>query len=221
MSKLLYPPSPIVPAVFATSPEVFKQRLAFAESTAGAVHIDVIDGEFCPGATLPLEHWPPVTSSYSEVHLMVKRPLEYFAQLAEKKITRVIVHVESQFDVEELHRQAKSLDLLLGLAINPDTDLDRLRPYYELTSYIQIMGVHPGRTGQAFLEPARLAVSYLKHLPNRRLLLSVDGGVTAENITSLKDAGAHYFVTTHAIFDHANWQKGLDSLIAQIKEVPA
>jgi len=210
-------PQPIIPAVLTTSPEVFSQHLEFAANNSRSIHIDVIDNQFCPGKTLAIDAWPEVKIEYSEAHLMVSKPIEYLEKLA-GKVTRAIIHIESDFEVIELADRARRLDLLLGWAVNPDTDLDKLRNFYSISNYIQLMGVHPGSTGQKIVDTTASAVTYLANSNNRRLIVSVDGGVNSDNIESLKNAGANYFVSSAAIFEKGNtWQDNYQELLEKIK----
>jgi pentose-5-phosphate-3-epimerase len=206
---------PIIPAALVTSEKSFAEHLDFAKRTSNSIHIDVIDGEFCRGSALDTDKWPMVDVGYSEAHLMVKKPLDYFEQLKQKNLTRALIHIESEFDKDELVERARSLDLLLGFVINPETDLEALRPYYSLTSYFQVMGVHPGRIGQEMLETTNLAISYIRRTsPNHRLVISVDGGVTKENIPALKRSGADYFVSSAAIYEgEKSWEENYTGLM--------
>lgn len=209
--------SPIIPAILTVSEAEFVKRLDFARVAADAVHIDVIDGEFCQGSSLSIDKWPDLNINYAEVHLMVNNPQQYLERLASKKITRAIVHVEAIKNITELASRARELDILLGVAINPDTDLDELRPFLSATSYVQLMGVHPGAAGQTMQDTTPLAVSYLSKHPTYRLTISVDGGVLPSNLKDLKQAGAQYFVSTQAIFHDLHWQDNLNNLYEALK----
>ncbi|MEX2361837.1 MAG: hypothetical protein WD544_01520 [Patescibacteria group bacterium] len=207
--------SPIIPAALVTNQESFQQHLDFAAKTSQSIHIDVIDGQFCDGQTLSVENWPNIELSYSEAHLMVNNPQEYLELVKAKGVIRALIHIESTFNLEELIKTARSLDLLIGFAINPETDLEKLRPYYGLSSYYQIMGVHPGRIGQLMLDTTNLAVAYIRRTSsNRRLIISVDGGVTLENIPVLKKAGADYFISSAAIYEgEKSWEENYTELM--------
>jgi ribulose-phosphate 3-epimerase len=208
--------SPIIPAVLTNSVDVFSQHLDFAREVGNSIHIDVIDNDFCQGKTLAIKDWPELSIEYAEAHLMVRHPFSYLADLAAKKVTRAIVHIESDFDLIELADQARRLDILLGWAVNPDTDLDKLRNFYPISNYVQLMGVYPGRTGQPLVETVYLAIRYLAKNPSRRLIVSVDGGVSLETAPKLIAAGADYLVSSSAIFQKGNtWQDNYK----QLKEI--
>jgi ribulose-phosphate 3-epimerase len=211
--------SPIIPAALVTSVDSFTKHLEFAKKTSDSLHIDVIDGKFCSGSALAVADWPRIELGYCEAHLMVENPINYLQQVKDKGATRALVHVESTFNPDELVAKARELDLLLGFAINPETDLEKLRPFYGLTSYFQIMGVHPGRIGQELLDTTALAIAYVRRTsPNRRLVVSVDGGVTKENIPELKKAGADFFVSSAAIYEgEKSWEENYTELMEVLK----
>ncbi len=207
--------TPIIPAALVTNEQAMLERLEFARKNSDSIHIDVIDGQFCDGATLPVEQWPELNIGYAEAHLMVKEPLNYLEKIRAKGVTRALVHVESDFNVEKLVNEARRVDVLLGFAINPDTDLEKLRPLYNVSSYFQIMGVHPGRIGQVMLDTTPLAIAYVRRTSsNHRLTITVDGGVTVEHIAALKKAGADHFVSSAAIYEgEKSWQENYDELM--------
>lgn len=205
--------SPIIPSILTISKEDFSKKIEFAKTVGNSVQIDLIGQDFCPGRSLSLESWPSFEIEYAEAHLMVKRPIEYLEEIKKHGIIRAIIHVESTFDHEELVEKAKSLDILIGFAVNPDTDLDKIRPFLSISNYVQVMGVSPGFSGQQELPGTTLAVSYLKHLAGHRLVISVDGGVEQANIGELKKAGASYFVDASGIFEKGNWQENYRQLV--------
>lgn len=208
--------SPVIPAILTSDPEEFAEQVKLAKELANAVHLDVIDGRFCQGRALKIEEWPDFKVNYSEVHLMVEKPLDYLDKLADKKITRAILHVESDMALEDIAKKARELDILLGFAVNPDTDLVDLRKPMAISQYIQTMGVEPGAHGRKLSSLVKTAISYLHHVPPQQIIISVDGGVTKDNIHELKKLGASYFVSNSAIFGegdhHQNYQALLDAL---------
>ena len=196
-----------------------KKHLDFARETSNSIHIDVIDGKFSSGGALAVEDWPEIDLGYSEAHLMVEKPLEYLDKVKEKRVTRAIIHIESEFNIEELTTKARALDVLLGFAINPDSDLEKLREYYGDFNYFQVMGVYPGRVGQGMVEATSMAVSYIRRTSsNRRLIITVDGGVTKQNIPELKKNGANYFISSAAIYNNKkSWHDSYNELVEVAK----
>ena len=217
--KLLQSAEPIIPAVLAQSLEEFNYKLEFGRAV-GSVHLDVINEDFVSGFSLPIESWPDkINVRYSEAHLMVSNPISYLEKIKKHGICRAIVHVESTFDQTELLNKARELDLLIGFAVNPDTDLIKVKTLLSANGYIQVMGIHPGRANQEMIEQTPLAVSYLRKTISRQVYISIDGGVTVENVPKLIRAGASYFVTTHALFADGDPKENYQKLLGTTKEI--
>ncbi len=210
---------PVIPGDLTTTKDEFDKRLVFARQAADAIHVDVADGEFVAATTLSIEEWPALNIGYAEAHLMVRNPVPYLEKLKKVGITRSIVHIESFFEPDELINYAREIDMLLGFAINPDTDLDHLRSFFDLSNYIQVMGIVPGTTGQSMLMQTPASVSYLRRVPNKRLVITVDGGVHRDTIQNLFRVGANYCVASSAIYDNGDWQDNYSALTEQVKEL--
>lgn len=205
----------VIPACLVTTKKEFTKHVEFARKVGNSLHVDIVDRNFVEGDALPVEDWPVIDIEYCEAHFMVTNPLVYLSKAKSRGVTRAIVHVESQFDLEELVTEARVNDILLGFAVSPETDLTTLRRFFSVSPYIQVMGIHPGKTGQEQLPNTALAVSYLNKLPYR-LTITVDGGVNAENILPLKQAGADFVVATSAIFETGDWKDNYNQLSSEV-----
>lgn len=208
----------VVPACLVGTRDEFIKRLEFARSVGNSFHVDVIEREFVAGEAIDIEQWPIIDIEYCESHLMVKNPVSYLSRLKAKGVVRAIVHVESEFDLDELATEARVNDILLGFAVNPETDLTALRRFFAVSSHIQVMGVNPGRIGQFQLPHTALAVSYLHKLPYR-LNIVVDGGVNLENLVELRDAGASSVICSAAIYEKGDWTENFQALLAKATNV--
>ena len=62
-----------------------------------------------------------------------------------------------------------------------------------------IMGVVPGYAGQAFLPRIYRKISEARKM-KPKIPITVDGGVTEKNAPRLLRAGAHYLVSTSAVY---------------------
>ena len=96
-----------------------------------------------------------------------------------------------------------------GLAFNPATSLDALDYVIDKVDLVLIMSVNPGFGGQSFIESALRKVQNARKLidsTGRDIRLEVDGGIKAENIRRVAEAGADTFVAGSAIFGSAGLQ---------------
>lgn len=193
----------IIPAILTDNLETFVNQLKLIEGLTDVVHIDIGDGLFVPTKTLEAEviQTLPTKLKY-ELHLMVSRPsaeIDRWSQAT--NISRIIFHFETTplpplviDQIEEGGRQA-------GLTFNPDTPLSAVEPYFSQVKYIMVMGVTPGRQGQAFV-PA--TVTRVKEIKTRwpELTVTCDGGVHLDQLGPLKSAGADCLVMGSEIFTH-------------------
>ena len=179
----------------------------FLSQKTGWLHLDFSDGEF--GSIKTWGNFSKLNSinkHYStEVHLMTKRPEKFLIPCAKAKIKRVIVHLESISNFQKLFLASRALKLELALAVNPETSASQLLLYPQV-SFFTILAVHPGKSGQKTQPNTLTKIKFLKaHFPKAKI--EVDGGVIAENIKTLKAAGATSFVAHHAIFKTEDYKK--------------
>ena len=177
-------------------------------SKAGAdyIHVDVMDGHFVPNLTIG----PDVVKSIRDktavpfdVHLMIDPIEPYIDGFVNAGADIISIHPEANDDTEKCLNKIKSHNVKAGLAINPDTDWEVVKPYMNVLDLILVMSVHPGFGGQKFISSA---IDKLKSLrkeidhSGREIELEVDGGINFENIQSVIDAGANVIVAGTTTF---------------------
>lgn len=155
------------------------------------IHVDVMDGEFVSNETLDfnrLRNYFYDNKKNLDVHLMVKNVklyVELYSLLNPKYIT---FHIENG-NTLELINYVKNKNIRVGLAVNPDTDVDMIKPFLDKVDLILVMSVVPGRGGQSFIELSLDKIRKIRRL-NKDIVISVDGGVNNTNIKKIKEAGA-------------------------------
>jgi ribulose-phosphate 3-epimerase len=190
-------------------------ELALLEGAGvGMVHVDVMDGCFCPALTVG----PPYvkglrTPLLKDVHLMVHEPLDRLGDYVAAGADAITVHVESAVHIHRVLQRLGSMEssagaergLVRGLALNPGTALEWLTaPLLDEVELVVLLAVDPGWGGQTLAPTIYSRVAAVKELiaaTNRDILLSVDGGVTRDNVAGLAAAGADIVVTGSAVFD--------------------
>ena len=185
------------------------EEIAACES-AGAdwLHIDVMDGHFVPNITMGpfiVEHCKRATKLPLDVHLMIEKPEQHLEAFAKAGANHLTVHVET---CPHLHRTLefiKSLGCKAGVTLNPGTPVAALESVLHLADLVLVMSVNPGFSGGKFVPESFARIADVR----RRLdalgssaWLEVDGGVNAENLPKLKEAGATAFVAATAVFKH-------------------
>ena len=177
---------------------------------AGAdwVHIDVMDGHFVPNLTMGpfiVEAFKRITKLPLDVHLMIEKPERHLEAFARAGASHITVHVETCPHLHQTLQSIKSLGCKAGVTLNPGTPVGALEAVLTEADLVLVMSVNPGFSGGRFVPS-----SFARAAEIRRMLdaigspawLEVDGGVNAENIAALKDAGITAFVAATAIFKH-------------------
>ena len=165
------------------------------QSKADFIHVDVMDGRFVEDTKFPIEVVKDIMSVAKkplDVHLMVD-DYETVEKYADLKPDMITFHVEI-IDDFELIDYVKSLGIKVGLAINPETDVDRLTPYLDYIDLVLFMSVNPGRGGQPFKEEVIEKVKKLKEYAPEDLIISIDGGVNDKTVSLCKYAGCDMVV---------------------------
>lgn len=169
------------------------------------IHIDIMDGKFVSNKTWTTSEVKKFTS-YStlplEVHLMVNNPSKYIEDYALMNTSIIIFHYEAVKDINEMINKVKLYGLKVGIAINPETNINVLIPYLNMIDEVLIMSVHPGKSGQSFIEESLEKISALKNIileSNYKTIISVDGGINNETGTLCKDAGVDELVSASYI----------------------
>ena len=109
-----------------------------------------------------------------------------------------------------------------GLALNPATPLGVLDHVLEQLDMVLLMSVNPGFGGQSFIPYVLDKVRAVRERideTERPIRLEVDGGVNADNIRAVADAGADTFVAGSAIFGAADYAGVIARMRARLADV--
>jgi ribulose-phosphate 3-epimerase len=202
---LSHSPGPhILPALlecdFARLGEVAKEA-----ETAGArvLHLDIMDGHFVPNLTygLPVvRSLNQATPLFLDAHLMVVHPEHYVDSFVHAGCDVITIHIEAVPDPRPLLAHIRRLGALAGLALDPHTPLDVVKPFLDACDLVLPMSVKPGFGGQKFDPVALDKLRWLKqHGPKDRILES-DGGLNGDTLPKVAEAGAQLLVVGSALY---------------------
>ena len=183
-------------------------------SGADIVHFDVMDNHYVPNLTIgPLvcEAIRPVTDAIIDVHLMIEPVDRIIPDFAKAGANIITFHPEASNHIDRSLSMVRDLGCKSGLVFNPATSLDYLDHVMDKIDMVLLMSVNPGFGGQKFipqtlnkLRLARKKIDDYMEKTGREIWLEVDGGVNADNITEIAEAGADTFVAGSAVFGAAN-----------------
>jgi ribulose-phosphate 3-epimerase len=169
-------------------------------------HFDVGDGHFVE----PITIGPIVLESISErihqqggvidCHLMTETPEKHFGAIAAAGGDSVTVHYEACADLPGAVHAARQQQLEIGLAFKPATDVAAVAAVSDGFDLVLCMSIEPGYSGQPFMPDAYDRIRRLRELLPSGKHVQVDGGVGADNIRAVHEAGANLLVAGSAIF---------------------
>lgn len=214
----------IIPAILAITEEEYEQKLkkieACPELAEGWVQIDLMDNEFVHNESVD----PQVLGKYKttlsiEAHLMIQYPSQAIFHVIKAGAKRVVVHIESD-DVEDNLAYIADEGVENGLAINPETPLEKLTPYLNDIDTVLIMSVHPGVQGRNFITESLEKIkecSRYRLNNNLNYKIGVDGGISSENAKLLVEAGADYLVAGSHLTD-GNIAENLEKIRQSLRD---
>jgi ribulose-phosphate 3-epimerase len=179
-----------------------------AVTAAGAdwIHVDVMDGHFVP----PITIGPVVVAAIRgatplpfDVHLMIEHPERHVAEFVRAGATSVTVHVETCGDVSAAIAGIREAGARAGLALNPPTPLETIRPFAGEIDLLLVMSVNPGWGGQPIVPGSMEKLADARRLRTSSgagFLIEVDGGIKPDNAGEAIRAGADVLVAGSAIF---------------------
>lgn len=205
----------LAPSLLSADLADLKNALGLVEKNGGsAVHIDVMDGRFVP----QISYGQPVVKclrKYSslpfDVHLMVEHPEEQVESFAEAGADWITFHHEACVHSHRLVQKIHDLGKKAGISIVPSTPVSAIKELLEYVDIVLVMTVNPGFGGQKLIPSCVRKISELVKIRDELALgfkISVDGGVNAETLRTVAEAGADIIVSGSAFFSgQLKWEK--------------
>ena len=191
---------------------------AVEKAGADLIHVDVMDVHYVPNITIG----PGVVSSLRkttglpfDVHLMIEDPDRYIDAFVDAGSNIITVHAEAVIHLHRTVHYIKRKGVKVGVSLNPSTPLACVEEILPDIDLLLIMTVNPGFGGQKFISGMLPKIRKARELAQTRglkMAIEVDGGVTAENIGTLAEAGADIFVAGAAIFGSPSYADTIGKL---------
>ena len=179
---------------------------AVTEAGADFIHVDVMDGHFAPNITVGPSVVRAIRNRSAlpfDVHLMIAPVDPYVEAFAEAGSDTLTAHPEAGPHLHRTIQLIKRRGARAGVALNPSTPVEAVRPVLDDVDLVLVMSVNPGFGGQTFLRGALKKIAAVREMIDaggRGVDLAVDGGITAETAPLVVGAGADVLVAGTAIF---------------------
>lgn len=202
---------PILPSLLAADLTRLGEEVdAVMQAGADMVHFDVMDNHYVPN----LSFGPPVCSALHQrfktlaidVHLMTNPVDDLIHQFAAAGATRMSIHPDATIHLDRSLQLIKDKGCQVGVAFNPAASIEGIEWYAQHLDFVLIMTVNPGFGGQVLIPEVIKKIERLHH-QYPELPISVDGGITTDNIKALAIAGATEFVAGSTIFHSKDYAK--------------
>ena len=187
---------------------------------ADLIHVDVMDGHFVPNLTIG----PPVIKTLRkytklpfDVHLMISPVHKYIKDFSDAGADIITFHPEATENIEETISLIKSLKKIVGVSLNPNTEIDIIRSNLKDIDLVLVMSVYPGFGGQKFIPDVLKKIKTLKEIKDKNNYsfdIEVDGGINFSNSKDVLNAGANILVSGTTIFkeNEGNIKKNIETL---------
>lgn len=206
----------VAPSILSADFSCLERELRKIElAGADMLHIDVMDGHFVPNITIG----PPVikcirkiTRLPLDVHLMIENPKRLINDFVDAGSDMLTMHIET---IGKAELMTKSLELRkkgikVGVSLNPDTPLAKIKGLLDAVDFILVMSVNPGFGGQKFIPEVLPKIKELRAIFDGDI--SVDGGINAENAGEVIKAGANILACGSYIFKAVDKKSAIERI---------
>ena len=219
MSDYLIAPS-ILSADFARLGEEVD---AVLNAGADIIHFDVMDNHYVPNLTIG----PMVCKALRDygvtapidVRLMVSPVDALIADFADAGASYITFHPDATTHLDRSLAMIRDAGCKAGLVLNPAMGVESLKYVMDKLDMILLMSVNPGFGGQAFIPGTLDKLREVRQLIDASgfdIRLEVDGGVTADNIRDIAEAGADTFVAGSAIYNKPDYKEAINAMRDQL-----
>lgn len=190
----------------------------FKSGDISMIHVDIMDGFYVDniaGSISELKYIRSHTDAHLHVHLMTESPAVWAADAIKAGADTIILSTNTS-GVKAALRAIRASSRRAGIALNPDSSVQILKPILRDIDEVMIMSVKPGAAGQEFEESVLHKISILNETRKKyglKYTISVDGGITPETAKKCWDAGADLLISGSYLANSADFPLAVQSLL--------
>lgn len=209
----------LAPSILSADFSCLKDQIKLVEE-AGAdyLHLDIMDGHFVPNITFGpglVKNIRPHSDLFFDVHLMINNPDEFAEDFVVAGADLLCVHQETCPHLHRTIQNIKELGVKAAVALNPATPLCMIEEILPELDMVLLMSVNPGFGGQSFIPSVFNKIKRLRQMIREQELdidIQIDGGICAENVAEVVQAGANILVAGSAVFGQEDIKKAAADL---------
>lgn len=176
---------------FLSNNDKFYEINRLNNSDVDYIHFDVMDGKFVSNKNITVSELPKLIDAAKkkiDIHFMVNDPGKYIDKICFYNIDYITIHYEIK-NLEDYIDKIKDYGFKVGIAVKPETDIEKIYYLLDKINLVLIMSVEPGKSGQKFIDVSDKINKLKQEIINRKLnvKISVDGGINEEVLTYVKD----------------------------------
>ena len=184
------------------------------KTDADYLHLDVMDGSFTESISFNIDESKEICSLSNkklDVHIMSTNLDAIIDEYIILKPNNITFHIENKV-IDKYIKKIKDNGIKVGLAINPDTNIDIILPYLDKIDTILVMSVVPGKGGQKFMKEIIPKLEKLRELQkDYSYEIEIDGGINDDTIFLVKDY-VDIIVSGSYITNSINYQDSINNL---------
>lgn len=182
---------------------------------ADYIHIDVQNNTYTENNSFPITDFDNINEYNTkklDIHLMCTEPSDLINDYAKLNPEYITFHVEAVSDPYEYIKLIKSYGIKVGIALNPETDVNKIIEYLPYIDMVLVMSVTPGKGGQSFLDNTSYKMEELFYMKDRfSFIICADGGINDRTI-SIVNKYLDMVVSGSFITDSEDFQKQINLL---------
>lgn len=175
-----------------SDPHVYREQIERVAPFADRMQIDLMDGVFAPNKNLnPIQVWWP-DNVQADIHMMYQTPSEHLETLISLKPHLIILHIESDGNIEEYLLHIKRFGIKAGVALLADTPVAQAHGCIEVADHVMLFAGKLGSFGGVADMEVTQKIAEITAIRSD-IEIGWDGGINASNIMTLYKAGVRVF----------------------------